>query len=140
MTQKETNIDLNHKLVIDKIKLQQTLVVDNINYDYEKWDIRPDAALELDKIVEFLKDNPSISIELSSHTDSRGDDAYNMKLSQKRAETSKTYIVSKGIKAVRINSKGYGESKPLIADATTEEDFQKNRRTEFKIIKVAGMK
>lgn len=140
LTQKETTIDLNHKLVIDKIKLQQTFVVDNINYDYDKWEIRPDAALELDKIVEFLKDNPSISIELSSHTDSRGDDAYNMKLSQKRAESSKTYIVSKGIKAIRISSKGYGESKPLIADATTEEDFQKNRRTEFKIIKVAGMK
>lgn len=140
LVQKETVIDLNHKLVIDKIKLQQTFVVDNINYDYDKWDIRPDAALELDKIVEFLKDNPTITIELSSHTDSRGDDVYNMKLSQKRAESSKTYIVSKGIKQERISSKGYGESKPLIADAATEEDFQKNRRTEFKIIKVAGMK
>lgn len=140
LTQKETTIELNHKLVIDKIKLQQTFVVENINYDYDKWDIRPDAALELDKIVEFLKDNPTITIELSSHTDSRGDDVYNMKLSQKRAESSKTYVVSKGVKPERITSKGYGESKPLIPDAATEEDFQKNRRTEFKIIKVAGMK
>jgi len=140
LVQKETMIDLNHKLVIDKIKMQQTFVVDNINYDYDKADVRPDAALELDKITQFLNDNPKITIELSSHTDSRGDDKYNMKLSQKRAETSKAYIVSKGIKAERITSKGYGESKPLIADATTEEDFQKNRRTEFKIIKVQGMK
>lgn len=137
---KETTIDLNHKLVIDKIKVKQTFVVENINYDYDKWDIRPEAALEIDKIVEFLKDNPTISIELGSHTDSRGDDVYNMKLSQKRAESCKTYIISKGIKAERVSSKGYGESMPLINDAATEEDFQKNRRTEFKITKVAGMK
>jgi hypothetical protein len=140
LTAKETNIDLNHKLVLDKIKLQQTFVVENINYDYDKWDIRPDAALELDKIVMFLQDNPTISIELSSHTDSRGDDKYNMNLSQKRAESSKKYMISKSIKPERIASKGYGESKPLIMDAATEEDFQKNRRTEFKVTKVAGMK
>ena len=140
LTQKETTIDLSSKLVMDKIKLQQTFVVENINYDYDKSDIRPDAALELDKIVQFLQDNPTITIELSSHTDSRGDDTYNLKLSQKRAETSKAYIVSKGVKAIRITSIGYGETKPLIVDAATEEDFQKNRRTEFKVIKVAGMK
>lgn len=140
LTQKETVINLDHKLVLDKIKKNETFVVENVNYDYDKADIRPDAALELDKITQFLQDNPSITIELSSHTDSRGDDKYNMKLSQKRAESSEAYIVSKGIKTERINSKGYGESKPLIPDATTEEDFQKNRRTEFKVIKVAGMK
>ena len=140
LTEKETTLDLSAKLTMEKIKLQQTFVVENINYDYDKWDIRPEAALELDKIVQFLQDNPTITIELSSHTDSRGDDTYNLKLSQKRAESSKTYIVSKGIKAPRISSKGYGETKPLIADAATEEDFQKNRRTEFKVIKIAGMK
>jgi outer membrane protein OmpA-like peptidoglycan-associated protein len=88
----------------------------------------------------FLQDNPTISIELSSHTDSRGDDKYNMNLSQKRAESSKKYMISKSIKPERISSKGYGESKPLIMDAATEEDFQKNRRTEFKVTKVTGMK
>jgi outer membrane protein OmpA-like peptidoglycan-associated protein len=140
LVQKETVIDLNHKLVLDKIKVNQTFVAENINYDYDKWAIRPDAAIELDKIILFLQDNPSISIELSSHTDSRGDDTYNMKLSQKRADSSKEYMVSKGIKAIRISSKGYGETKPLIPEAATEEDFQKNRRTEFKVTKVAGMK
>ncbi len=139
LTEKETTLNLDANLTMDRIKLQQTFVVENINYDYDKADIRPDAALEIDKIVQFLQDNPSISIELSSHTDSRGDDTYNLKLSQKRAESAKTYIVSKGIKATRVNSAGYGESKPLIPEAATEEDFQKNRRTEFKIIKVAGM-
>jgi outer membrane protein OmpA-like peptidoglycan-associated protein len=63
-----------------------------------------------------------------------------MNLSAKRAESSKFYMVSKGIKKDRVISKGYGETKPLIPDAATEEDFQKNRRTEFKILKVAGMK
>jgi outer membrane protein OmpA-like peptidoglycan-associated protein len=140
LVQKETVIDLNHKLVLDKIKVNQTFVAENINYDYDKWAIRPDAAIELDKIILFLQDNPSISIELSSHTDSRGDDTYNMKLSQKRADSSKEYMVSKGIKAIRISSKGYGETKPLIPEAATEEDFQKNRRTELKVTKVAGMK
>lgn len=140
LTQKETNIDLSAKLVLDKIKVNQSFVAENINYDYDKWDIRPDAAIELDKIIQFLADNPSITIELSSHTDSRGDDAYNMKLSQKRADSSKAYMVSKGVKATRITSKGYGESKPIIVDAATEEDFQKNRRTEFKVIKIAGAK
>jgi peptidoglycan-associated lipoprotein len=140
LTKKETIIELSQKLVLDKIKLQQTFVVENINYDYDKADIRPDAALELDKIIQFLQDNPTITIELSSHTDSRGDDKYNMKLSQKRAESSKAYMISKGIKSERVNSKGYGESKPLIADATTEEDFQKNRRTEFKVIKISVAK
>jgi outer membrane protein OmpA-like peptidoglycan-associated protein len=140
LTEKETTINLDVKLSIERIKLQQTFVVENINYDYDKWDIRPDAALEIDKIVQFLQDNPSISIELSSHTDSRGDDTYNKKLSQKRAESAKTYIVSKGILATRITSAGYGETKPLIPEAATEEDFQKNRRTEFKIIKIAGAK
>jgi outer membrane protein OmpA-like peptidoglycan-associated protein len=140
LTQKETVIDLSTKLVLNKIKLKETFVVENINWDYDKAEVRPDAGLELDKIIQFLQDNPTISIELSSHTDSRGDDKYNMKLSQKRAEASKAFMISKGIKSERVNSKGYGESVPLIMDAATEEDFQKNRRTEFKVIKVAGMK
>ena len=140
LVQKETSIDLNHKLVIDKIVKDQVIVFDNINWDYDMAVVRPEAALELDKITQFLNDNPKITIELSSHTDSRGDDKYNVKLSQKRAEAAEAYIVSKGIKTERINSKGYGENKPLIPDATTEEDFQKNRRTEIKIIKVQGMK
>lgn len=140
LTQKETTLNLSTKVVLNKIKKDEVFVVENINYDYDKWDIRPDAALELDKIVQFMVDNPTITIELSSHTDSRGDDKYNMNLSAKRAESSKAYMISKGIKKDRVISKGYGETKPLIPDAATEEDFQKNRRTEFKILKVAGMK
>ena len=134
---KETTIDLDHTLTLDKIKLEKTIVLDNIYYDYRKWDIKDTAAMELDKMVTIMRDNPKIHIELSSHTDSRGSDQYNMDLSQKRAESAVAYIVSKGIEKERVTAKGYGETKPIIENAMTEEDFQKNRRTEFKVLKVS---
>ncbi|MET4107720.1 OmpA family protein [Hymenobacter sp. UYP22] len=124
-------------LTLTKIVKNKAIVVDNIFYDYDKAEIRPDAATELDKLVQTLNDNPKITIELSSHTDSRGKDAYNMTLSQKRAESAVAYIVSKGIDNSRITAKGYGESRPVIKTAKTEEEYQRNRRTEFKVTKVA---
>ncbi|MDU0372234.1 OmpA family protein [Hymenobacter endophyticus] len=124
-------------LTLTKIVKNKAIVVDNIFYDYDKAEIRPDAATELDKLVQTLNDNPKITIELSSHTDSRGKDAYNMTLSQKRAESAVAYIVSKGIDKSRITAKGYGESRPVIKTAKTEEEYQRNRRTEFKVTKVS---
>ncbi|AHJ99899.1 OmpA family protein [Hymenobacter swuensis] len=124
-------------LTLTKIVKNKAIVVDNIFYDYDKADIRPDAALELDKLVETLNDNPKITIELSSHTDSRGKDAYNMALSQRRAESAVAYIVSKGVDKARITAKGYGESRPVLKAAKTEEEYQRNRRTEFKVTKIA---
>lgn len=123
-------------LTLDKIKLNTAIVVENIFYDYNKWDIRPDAAAELDKLVQTLVDNPDINIELSSHTDSRGKDAFNQTLSQKRAQSAVDYIISKGIPKARITAKGYGETKPVIKNAKTEEEYQRNRRTEFKVTKI----
>ncbi|WP_426489859.1 OmpA family protein [Hymenobacter sp. 102] len=124
-------------LTLTKIVKNKAIVVDNIFYDYDKADIRPDAAVELDKLVETLNDNPKITIELSSHTDSRGKDAYNLALSQRRAESAVAYIVSKGIDKSRITAKGYGETRPVLKNAKTEEDYQRNRRTEFKVTKIA---
>ena len=125
-------------MLMDKIQLNETFVINNIYYDYKKWDIRPDAAIELDKVVEMLKKNPSVRIELSSHTDSRGSDGYNINLSQKRANAAVSYIISKGIKANRIIAKGYGERKLMnkcISNVQcSEEEHQLNRRTEIKII------
>ncbi|MES2388096.1 MAG: OmpA family protein [Bacteroidota bacterium] len=134
--QKETTIDLEHTLTLDKIHLEKTIVMDNIYYDYNKADIKDTAAMELDKLVTLMNDNPKIHIELSSHTDSRGKDEYNMNLSQRRAQSAVDYIVSKGIDVSRITAKGYGKTKPIIENAMTEEDFQKNRRTEFKVVKM----
>ncbi|UOG74796.1 OmpA family protein [Hymenobacter tibetensis] len=124
-------------LTLTKIVKNKAIVVDNIFYDYDKAEIRTDAAAELDKLVETLNDNPKITIELSSHTDARGKDAYNQSLSQKRAQSAVDYIISKGIDKSRITAKGYGETQPVIKNAKTEDEFQRNRRTEFKVTKIA---
>lgn len=126
---------------LDKIVIDKAVRLDNIYYDYNKWAIRPDAAVELDKLVALLQNNPQIKIELSSHTDSRGSDKYNQNLSQKRAQSAVDYIVSKGISKDRIKAKGYGESKLLNKCSSgikcSEEEHQWNRRTEFKVIEIA---
>jgi peptidoglycan-associated lipoprotein len=124
-------------MTLTEIVKNRAIRVENIFYDYDKADIRPDAAAELDKLVETLNDNPKITIELSSHTDSRGKDAYNQALSQRRAQSAVDYIISKGIDKSRITAKGYGETRPEIKNAKTEEEYQRNRRTEFKVTKIA---
>lgn len=124
------------------VKISETLVItyDNILYDYDKADIRPDAAIELNKIVGILKENPEINIELGSHTDERGSDVYNQKLAQRRAQSAVDYIISQGIAKERLTAKGYGEYQPVVKDAKTEEDHQKNRRTTFRITNVENLK
>jgi peptidoglycan-associated lipoprotein len=89
-------------------------------------------------LVKILKDNPFIRIELSSHTDARSSDEYNLNLSQQRAQAAVDYLVSQGIAANRLVAKGYGETKLLVPNAQTEEEHQINRRTEFKVIEVKG--
>ncbi len=110
----------------------------NILFDLDKFVIRADAKKELNKLVRFMQDNPLVSVELGSHTDSRGSAKYNQTLSQKRANASVAYIVSEGIEKSRIAGKGYGESKLLneCADGVecSEAQHQLNRRTEFKVI------
>jgi outer membrane protein OmpA-like peptidoglycan-associated protein len=127
-------------LELEEIVLNKAIRLDNIYYDYNKADIRADAEVELDKLVKILEENPEIKIELSSHTDSRGNDAYNMRLSQKRAENATKYIISKGINSDRIIARGYGESRALNKCLNnidcSEEEHQLNRRTEFKVLKL----
>src|SRR5690606_5408755 len=135
------DIRMSTSLTLNKLVKDKAIEVKDINYDYAKWDIRPDAAERLDTLVQTLKDNPKITIELSAHTDSRGKDAYNLDLSQKRAQAAVDYIVSKGIDAGRITAKGYGESKLRNKCKNgvkcSEEMHEKNRRTEFKVTKIA---
>lgn len=119
------------------LKVDQVVRLENIFYDYNKWNIRPDAALELDKLVQTLNDNPTVRIELSSHTDCRGKDAYNLSLSEKRAKSAVDYLISQGISKARLVSKGYGESKPseaCVCEKCTDDQHQRNRRTEFKVL------
>lgn len=122
----------------DTIRINEPIRLDNILYDYDKWDIRADAEPDLQYLTDIMKKYPEMKIELSSHTDSRGKDDYNESLSQKRAESAKNWIVAKGISADRITPKGYGEKQLLNECANgvecTEEQHQLNRRTEFKIL------
>ena len=137
LTQSETDIHLSVTLTLVPIVKDKAIVMDNIFYDLDKANIRPDAALELDKLVQTLQDNPRISIELSSHTDVRGKDAYNMDLSERRAKSAVAYIISKGIDPARITAKGYGETRLVVKNAKTEAEHQRNRRTEFKVTRIA---
>ncbi|MGM9477965.1 OmpA family protein [Pedobacter sp. GSP4] len=134
-----TSAVLEQDLHLEAIVIDKAIRIENIYYDFDKWNIRADAAVELDKLVKIMKDNPTIWIELGSHTDSRGKDGYNLSLSQKRAESAVQYIISRGIDKNRIAAKGYGETQLLNKCANgvdcTDAEHQLNRRTEFKIVK-----
>lgn len=127
---------------MQKIRLNAPIVLENIHYDYDKWFIRSDAIPDLMDLFSVLRDNPDIQIELSSHTDSRGSDPYNMVLSRKRASSAKAFLVERGIRPDRIIPSGYGESKLVNeCDDGVECDEDKhfaNRRTEFKILGYVG--
>jgi outer membrane protein OmpA-like peptidoglycan-associated protein len=125
-------------IAMKKIKLNDSFKIENIRYDLNKWEIRPDAAKELDNLVQILRDNPGIVVELGSHTDCRASDEYNLNLSQKRAESAVEYIIKKGkIPQNRISAKGYGETKLLNkcddGVACSELEHAMNRRTEIRI-------
>ncbi len=136
-----TNITLDTILVLDKLEKNKIFVLNNIYFELDKSDIRPDAAAELDKLVELLNDNPEIKIEMSSHTDSIASNSYNIQLSQRRAESTVAYLVRKGIAPERMVAKGYGEERPIARNTNPDgsdnpEGRQRNRRTEFKILEI----
>jgi len=117
----------------------KTYDIGEVFYDYDKYEIRNDAKPILDKLVAMLNDNPSINIEIQSHSDSRGSTAYNQGLSNRRAAAVVNYLTSKGIAKTRLQSKGFGESQPVnkCIDGVecTDAEHQKNRRTEFIVLK-----
>jgi peptidoglycan-associated lipoprotein len=139
----------------------QVIELPNIFYDFAKWDLRPESMVSLDNLVETLDDNPNVTIELMSHTDSRGTPADNQELSQKRAQSVVDYLISKGIQPDRLMAKGYGESQPKVVDEKVKSQYdflkigdvltegfinqlgsaelqekahQVNRRTEFRVL------
>ena len=124
--------------LLDKKEIGTDLGPFMIYYNFDKYDIREDAKVELDKIVKVMNENPEVKIELGSHTDCRGSSSYNLRLSKKRAKSAASYISSRISNPSRITSKGYGESK-LINDCNcrsecSKEAHQENRRTEFIIV------
>lgn len=108
----------------------QKLVLEGVNFDFDKATLRQEDVSDLDKNVEALKAWGDVNIEVAGHTDSMGSDAYNMKLSQQRAEAVRNFLISRGVAADRLTAKGYGEAQP-VADNATEEGRFKNRRVEL---------
>ncbi|MFW5831582.1 MAG: OmpA family protein [Prolixibacteraceae bacterium] len=139
-TKEKESGTLKETINIEKVEVGQKFTMENIFYDFNKWDILPESEVELDKLVKIMKDNPGWKVELGSHTDSRGSDAYNKILSQKRSDSAVSYIVSNGISKDRIIAKGYGETQLVnrCDDGVkcSEKEHRKNRRTEFKILKM----
>lgn len=129
---------LNEEDVVIKIRENENFIISSIYYDYDKSHINADAAKELDKLVMILNKNSHIGIILSSHTDSRASDSYNMELSQKRAKSAVEYMISKGISTNRLTGKGFGETQLVNHCANdvecSEEEHAKNRRTEIQVI------
>ena len=108
----------------------QKLVLEGVNFDFDKAALRQEDIAGLDKDVAALKTWGDVNIEVAGHTDSMGSDAYNMKLSQQRAEAVRNFLISRGVAADRLTAKGYGESQP-VADNATDEGRFKNRRVEL---------
>ena len=114
------------------------VIVESILFEFNKADLIPQSKQTLDKVALAMSINQSFSIELGAHSDSKGGDAYNLKLSEQRAAAAKAYLVSKGVDAARVNARGYGESKLLNncndAILCSEDEHAVNRRLEFKLI------
>jgi outer membrane protein OmpA-like peptidoglycan-associated protein/tetratricopeptide (TPR) repeat protein len=127
-----------HDIDFELFKItRDEIVINNIYYDFDKWDLREESKRELDKILTILNENPQMQIQINSHTDDRGTDEYNFYLSEKRAESVVNYLISAGIDKKRLMFKGWGESRLLIAHAETEEEHQLNRRTTFNLMNIS---
>jgi peptidoglycan-associated lipoprotein len=139
-----TTINLDTVIVLDRKAKDIVFRLKNIYFEFDKANINDAAAKELDKLVQTLTDNPDIKIELSSHTDSVGTYAYNIELSQRRADSSVSYLVQHGIAPDRLVAKGYGEDKPIARNTNPDgtdnpAGRDMNRRTEFKILDINAM-
>ncbi len=120
-------------LVIDTV-YKDKFTLKNVYFDLDKATLKEKSHSRLNKLVNKLKENPSMVIEIAGHTDNQGSKQYNLRLSQRRANTVRQYIINKGINSNRVKAKGYGEAQP-IADNSTKKGRAKNRRTEVRIIK-----
>lgn len=139
---------MTRDFIMEELIVDKPVVIDQaddpskrpIFFDFDKSEIRPDATGHLDKLFKLLQDNPKVTIEVSSHTDSRGDKGYNQRLSERRAKATQKYLTDKGIKKSRVKARGYGESKLVnkCADGVecSSQEHQENRRSEFKVIKL----
>jgi len=137
-TKKESNLNKTISLLpIEDIITEDMVVLNPILFDYDKHNIKSQAAFELDKLVTLMKKYPSMEIKVESHTDTRGTEEYNIGLSERRAQSTVQYLISKGINKDRLTSEGFGKSKPIVncGNNCTDAQYAKNRRSEFIIVK-----
>jgi outer membrane protein OmpA-like peptidoglycan-associated protein len=113
-------------------KVERTIILDDVLFDFDRSNVKPEAASILDRLVAFMNENKDKKVSLSGHTDNVGTEAYNQKLSERRVSSVQDYVVKKGVEASRVSGQGFGESKP-IADNKTREGRAKNRRVEIKV-------
>jgi outer membrane protein OmpA-like peptidoglycan-associated protein/tetratricopeptide (TPR) repeat protein len=123
----------NIDIPLEPLHANATVILKNIFFDVNRYELKPESSTELDNIVELLKENPSLKIQINGHTDNVGKPADNLKLSNNRANAVIQYLIAKGIDPKRLSSKGWGETQPL-ADNSSEEGRARNRRTEMKVM------
>ena len=157
----EKSTDFRTTIYLSNILESIELSNSNVFYDFAKWDLRPEAMVSLDKLIETLNDNPTVTIELMAHTDARDSHEFNMDLSQKRAQSVVDYLIERGIEPARLSAMGYGETLPktvtkrisenytylpegtvldedfinALSSTRQEEAHQLNRRTEFRVLR-----
>lgn len=133
LSQHQGDTAYNIDIPLQPIEANAAIVLKNIFFDPNKYELKPESQVELDKIVQLLKDNPTVKIQINGHTDNSGKAADNITLSGNRARAVTTYLVSNGINAARLSFKGFGDTQPVASNATAEGRAQ-NRRTELKVI------
>ena len=133
MADKSPDSTYKKNIVLQPIELNANIILKNIFFDVNKFALKTESQVELDKLVQLLIENPLLQIEISGHTDNVGKPSDNLTLSMERAKSVIDFLISKNIDAKRLSSKGFGETKP-IADNTTDEGRALNRRTELKVI------
>lgn len=132
LTQSSPDSIYEKNIGLQPIEVNASVILNNIFFDVNKFDLKPASQIELDRLVQLLNENPSLKIEIGGHTDNAGKPADNLTLSNNRAKAVVTYLTGKGVAATRLVAKGYGETKPVAVN-TTEEGRAKNRRTEMKV-------
>ena len=125
---------MTRDLYLTPIEVGAIVRLDNIFFDFDKTTLKKESFTQLNEVVDFLQDNPSVEVEISGHTDNKGSDDYNLKLSQGRAEAVVNYLIGHGVGNSRLIARGYGESKPVSTN-NTDEGRAVNRRVEFTVLK-----
>jgi outer membrane protein OmpA-like peptidoglycan-associated protein len=125
--------ELNRDLYLTPIEIGQTIRLNNVFFDTDKYELKSESNAELNRVVMLMKNNINMRIEVSGHTDATGNEQRNVTLSENRAKSVAEYLIANGVSANRIQSKGYGKSKPVETN-NTEEGRQQNRRVQFTIL------